>query len=146
MPSSRASRTDKQIFLDLVAETRRTGWRVQQRKLAPSDYGCIYIDTKVIHIEKATTWRVKLHSLAHEIGHVQQTKVAKWDRFFRTAKFEDTKRNRTYVIAAELDASRRAERLLKKLGARKIDFPELDPVRFEVHMKGAWLDEYMYGE
>jgi hypothetical protein len=134
---------DKDIYHGLVNQARSAGWIVQQRKLSPSDYGSMFVDSKRIYIEKHTTWRIKMHSLAHELGHVQQVGLPEWRRFFATAKFPDTKRNRTYVIDAELDASRRAKTILEQMGAVVIDFPELDPVRFELHMKGAWLDEYI---
>ena len=137
--------TYKKAYLDLVAQTRREGWKVRHGRVAQKDLAWMNAGKRMIMISAHLPWKERLRTLAHEIGHVQQGEEEKWVRFIYSGKLTDTPANREYVVRAEIDASKKGRKLLRKMGFIGIEFPELDPdlVLCDGGLAEAWIRDYI---
>jgi len=133
--------TYKAAYLQLIKEIRATGWSVRHIRLSDA-YGQIYVAKRLIEIESNQSWKKKLGTLCHEWVHSIQSEEPQWKRFFADGPLPDTPANRRYVIAAEIDASRRAKKKCKKLGFPNVYFGELDPKQLK-YLKPLWFKSYL---
>lgn len=133
--------TYKAAYLQLVKEIRATGWSVRHVKLSDA-YGQIYVPKRLIEIEVKQSWERKLTTICHEWSHAAQSEEPRWKRFFTDGPLPDTPANRRYVVAAEVDASRRAKKLCKKLGFPNVYLGELDREELK-RLKPMWFESYL---
>ena len=135
--------THKAAYSILVELLKKQGWSVRHVEIATKDCGVFYVDEKTIVIRRSLGWRDRLATIAHEIGHLEQTRVKKWRRFIHfRGKLKNTPKNRLYVEAAEIDASKRGLQQLRKIGITGVKFEELNPRDLPM-LREIWYKEYL---
>jgi hypothetical protein len=134
--------TYQDVYRVLVDILKSQGWTVIIDRLEDGVNARLFFQKKLIKVDRRIPWSSKVKALAHEMGHIQQCGVKKWNYMLAHDKLPDTKINRKYVEAFEVDASKRGAKILKKLGLEDVDYEEFHE-KYLKQFRPQWYEEYL---
>ncbi len=139
MPTPKERQKMYDILLSLA---KKDGYMVIHTKSLKNSDGDINKDCKIIRISKKLSLVRMLTVLAHELGHAEQIKMKKWDKFFDTDKFENDEKSKKYIEEAEINASERGQRILRDMGWENNFFEELHKENLN-WLREEWYKHYL---